>query len=148
MDTQAEEAANLYCSIFPNSKILKTTYYPEAAEAVSGKKAGTVLTVEFELEGNPFVILNGGPDFKLNESVSFSVPCETQEEIDHYWNSLTADGGQESQCGWLKDKFGVSWQIVPAKIGEWLEKNPEKVMAAFLPMQKLDMAAIEAAANS
>ena len=146
-DSQAEDAAKLYVLLFPNSKILNVSHYPEATEEVSGKKAGTVMTVEFELDGQHFLALNGGPLFKFNESVSFMIPCETQEEIDHYWNGLIADGGEESQCGWLKDKFGLSWQVVPSHMSELISKNPEKVTAAFLQMKKMDIATLEAAAN-
>ncbi|MBX4210830.1 VOC family protein [Candidatus Parcubacteria bacterium] len=149
-DTQAEEAAKLYTSIFKNSKILSVARYPKSAEAVSGQKAGTVMTVEFELEGQRFLALNGGPMFKFNESVSFMVNCKDQKEIDFYWEKLTADGGQESQCGWLKDKFGLSWQIVPEELGKIMSSNPaksEKVMAELLKMKKLDINKLKEAAK-
>jgi predicted 3-demethylubiquinone-9 3-methyltransferase (glyoxalase superfamily) len=124
-DGQAKAAAEFYCTVFPNSKIIND----------SG------MVVNFELNGSYFMGLNGGPHFKFNEAVSFVITCENQEEIDHYWNKLTADGGQESQCGWLKDKFGLSWQVVPAILGE-LMSHPEKgqkVMQAFLKMKKFDI---------
>ena len=151
-DNKAEEAAKLYTSIFKDGRINYVSRYPEAATEVSGKPAGSVLTVEFEIEGNTFVALNGGPDFKFNESVSFIVECDDQDEIDYYWDRLTADGGEESQCGWLKDKFGVSWQITPRRLNEMIrDPNPAKVeavTAAFLPMRKLDLATIERAYES
>jgi predicted 3-demethylubiquinone-9 3-methyltransferase (glyoxalase superfamily) len=147
-DDQAEEAARFYTSIFKNSRILNTTKYPEAARAVSGKPAGSVMTVDFELDGQKFVALNGGPEFKFNESISLIVECEDQQEIDYYWEKLTA-GGEESVCGWLKDRFGVSWQVVPKKLDEMLRDNDqtkvEAVTAAFLSMRKLDLPTIERA---
>ena len=109
----AEEAARFYCSVFKNSKMGRISYYPDAGEAIHGKPANSVMTVEFELEGMPFLGLNGGPHFTFDEAVSFQVPCKTQDEIDYYWKALTADGGQEGPCGWLKDKFGLSWQVFP-----------------------------------
>jgi predicted 3-demethylubiquinone-9 3-methyltransferase (glyoxalase superfamily) len=141
-DDQAEEAANFYTSIFKNSRVIATTRYPRAAEEVSGKRAGSVMTVEFELDGERFVALNGGPDFKFNESISFVVECEDQAEIDYFWGKLT-EGGEESVCGWLKDKFGLSWQIVPKALGDML-KDPdgekvEAVTATFLKMKKLEI---------
>ncbi|MDB5163446.1 MAG: 3-demethylubiquinone-9 3-methyltransferase [Candidatus Saccharibacteria bacterium] len=148
-DTQAEAAAKLYTSIFKNSKITNTTQYPQSAEEVSGKSEGTVMTVAFELDGVSFTALNGGPNFTFNESVSFVVNCESQEEVDEYWNKLTADGGQESQCGWLKDKFGLSWQIVPTAMGEILsDPDPAKAdraMKAMLQMKKIVIADLEKA---
>lgn len=136
-DDQAEEAAKFYTSVFKNSKVTATTRYPKAAEEVSGKKAGSVMTVEFELDGQPFLALNGGSDFKFSEAVSFAVECADQAEIDYYWDKLTA-GGEESVCGWLKDKFGLSWQVVPKMLSEML-RNPdaekvEAVTATFLKM--------------
>src|SRR5882757_7885388 len=113
-DSQAEEAAKFYTSIFKGSKILKTSHYTEAGREQHGRKPGSVMTVEFSLAGQTFTALNGGPIFKFTEAVSFQVMCETQDEIDHFWSKLTADGGSESQCGWLKDKFKLSWQIVPS----------------------------------
>ena len=147
-DTQAEEAANFYISIFPNSKIRGVTRYDEAGEKVAGRPRGSVMTVPFELDGQEFVALNGGPVFTFTEAISFVVNCETQEEVDRFWNRLSA-GGQEVQCGWLKDRFGVSWQIVPTVLPEMLQDpDPEKakrVMAAMLKMIKLDIAALKRA---
>src|ERR1051325_6158205 len=114
-DTQAEEAAKFYCSIFKNSKITEISRYPEAGQHAHGKPAGTVMVAAFELDGQPFTALNGGPQFKFDEAVSFQVACESQAEIDHYWSKLT-EGGQEGPCGWLKDKFGLSWQGFPAAV--------------------------------
>jgi predicted 3-demethylubiquinone-9 3-methyltransferase (glyoxalase superfamily) len=148
-DDQAEEAVKVYTSIFKNSKTGRILRYDEEAAKASGRPAGSVLTVEFELDGQKFVALNGGPQFKFNESISFVVNCETQEEVDYYWQKLTAGGGQESQCGWLKDKFGVSWQITPSVLINMLhDKDPEKagrVMNAMLQMQKIDIAKLKAA---
>jgi predicted 3-demethylubiquinone-9 3-methyltransferase (glyoxalase superfamily) len=147
-DDQAEEAATFYTGIFPNSKILRTTYYPEAAQEVSGKRPGSVLTVEFELDGQKFVALNGGPDFKFSEAISFMIPCKDQKEIDYYWDRLT-DGGEESMCGWLKDRFGLSWQIVPVALPKLLFASDRaaagRAMQAMLRMRKIDIAALEAA---
>ena len=145
---QAEEAANFYVSLFKNSRITKISHYPEEGTETTGRPAGSVMTVEFELEGQKFTALNGGPHFKFDEAVSFVVNCETQEEIDNYWEKLTADGGQESQCGWVKDKFGLSWQITPTMMGELYEGTPEqsdRVMNAMLQMKKLDIAKLKAA---
>ena len=144
-DDQAEEAVQFYTSIFKNSKVGKILRYGEEAARVSqsGQPVGSVLTIEFEIEGQKFTALNGGPDFKFNESISFVVNCDTQKEVDCFWKKLTADGGQESQCGWLKDKFGVSWQVVPTVLIEMLrDKNSEKserVMKAMLQMQRIDI---------
>jgi len=142
-DDQAEEAAKFYTSVFKNSKVGKITRYGEAAEKAAGRPAGSVMTVEFELEGQKFTALNGGPVFKFNESISFVVNCDTQEEVDYFWEKLTAGGGQESECGWLKDKFGLSWQVVPRALIDMLEdkdpKKSERVMKAKLQMQKLDI---------
>lgn len=149
-DSEAEEAANLYVSIFKNSKITNTSYYTKSSEEVSGKPANTVLTVEFELEGTPYTALNGGPLFKFSEAVSFQIPCDDQEEVDYYWEKLTADGGQESQCGWLKDKFGLSWQVVPNALPRLLSSDDsgvrERVMGAMMKMKKIVVADLEAAA--
>ena len=137
-DNNAEEAANFYVSIFKNSKVLNISRYGDAGP---GPK-GTVLTVAFELDGQKFTALNGGPQFKFTEAVSFVVTCETQEEIDYFWEKLSA-GGAESQCGWLKDKYGLSWQVVPTIIGELIsETDPERsnrVMQEILKMQKLEI---------
>jgi predicted 3-demethylubiquinone-9 3-methyltransferase (glyoxalase superfamily) len=139
-DTQAEEAANFYTSIFKNSKIETISRYGKEGFEAHGMKEGTVLTVTFQINGQPFTALNGGPIFKFTEAVSFQVFCDTQEEIDNYWNKLT-DGGEESQCGWLKDKFGVSWQIVPSILPE-LMSDPARagrVTNAFMQMRKFDI---------
>jgi predicted 3-demethylubiquinone-9 3-methyltransferase (glyoxalase superfamily) len=146
-DTEAEEAAEFYCSIFPNSKILNIARYTEAGP----REAGMVMTVDFELNGNRFTAINGGPEFKFDEAVSFLITCEDQDEIDHYWEELIADGGRESMCGWLKDKYGLSWQVVPEGFEEiFADPDPEKAkrtMEALLKMRKLDVAALRAAAE-
>lgn len=143
-DTQAEEAAKFYTSIFKNSKITAIARYPEGSPG----PAGTVMMVGFELDGQPFTALNAGPIFKFNESISFVVHCETQEEVDEYWEKLL-EGGQESQCGWLKDKFGLSWQITPNALIEMLQdKDAEKskrVMQAMLQMRKIDIGTLKQA---
>jgi predicted 3-demethylubiquinone-9 3-methyltransferase (glyoxalase superfamily) len=148
-DDQSEEATKFYTSIFKNSKVGKITRYGESAEKAAGRPAGSVMTVEFELEGQKFTALNGGPVFKFNESISFVVNCDTQEEVDSFWEKLSADGGQESQCGWLRDKFGVSWQVVPTVLIEMLQdkdsEKSERVMKAMLQMQKLDIKKLNAA---
>ncbi|MCC6643627.1 VOC family protein [Candidatus Peregrinibacteria bacterium] len=136
-DNQAEEAMNLYLSIFPNSKQLTIARYPEGSPGV----AGTVMTCSFELNGFTFTALNGGPVFKFTEAISFVVNCKDQAEIDHYWNALTTDGGEESQCGWLKDKFGVSWQIVPENIDTLVSKP--SAMQAMLKMKKIVISDLE-----
>ena len=137
-DNQAEEAANHYVSIFPRSKILKAARYGEAGP---GPK-GTVMTISFELDGKTFMALNGGPHYKLNEAVSFVIDCKTQEEVDNYWGKLSA-GGEESQCGWLKDKFGLSWQVVPTILNELMgDPDPKKsgrVVEAMMKMGKLQI---------
>ena len=142
-DRQAEEAANFYTSIFKNSKIVKVARYGEAGP---GPK-GTAMTVVFQLEGQDFIALNGGPHFKFNEAVSFSIECQTQQEVDEFWSKLTSGGGQESQCGWLKDRFGLSWQVVPTILGQLLSdpKKSESVMAALLKMKKLDIEGLKQA---
>ena len=148
-DDQAEEAVNFYTSLLKNSKIGRILSYTEEAAEKSGRPVGSVLTIEFEIEGQKFVALNGGPLFKFNESVSFVINCETQEEVDYFWEKLTADGGEESQCGWLKDKFGLSWQVTPTVLIDMLhDKDPEKaerVMKAMLQMQKIEIPKLEAA---
>lgn len=145
-DSQAEEAAKFYLSIFKNSKIVAVTHYGDAGP---GPK-GSVMTVRFELNGEEFVALNAGPMFKFTEAISFVVNCETQEEIDYFWDQLSA-GGEKSQCGWLKDKFGLSWQVVPAALGDLVGgKDPAKsdrVMKAIMQMEKLDLATLERAAK-
>ena len=143
-DNQAEEAANFYVSIFKNSKIKERTYY--TGEEPLGTK-GSVMTMAFELNGQEFVALNGGPRFKFTEAISFVINCETQEEIDYYWDKLTSGGGEEVQCGWLADKYGLSWQVVPANLATWA-KDPagfQRVMHAVMPMKKLDMATLQRA---
>src|SRR5437667_9225977 len=150
-DNQAEEAVKLYTSIFKDSKIGKITRYGEAGEKVAGRPSGSVMTIEFEVEGQKFTALNGGPQFKFNESISFVVNCGTQEEVDYFWDKLTADGGQESQCGWLKDKFGLSWQVVPSRAIELLKDKDtaksQRVMQAIMPMKKIDISKLEEAAE-
>lgn len=148
---EAEAAATFYTGIFPNSRITTITRYPEAGHEVHGRPAGSVLTVEFELNGQPFTALNGGPAFTFNEAVSFQILCDSQEEIDRYWAQLTPGGDPKAQqCGWLKDKFGLSWQVVPKGMAEMLnQQDPEKAnraMAAMLQMKKIDIAALERAA--
>ncbi len=149
-DNQAEEAAQFYTSIFKNAKIGKTLRYDKASAEVSGQKEGSVLTVEFTILGQDFLAMNGGPIFKFTEAVSFMVPCADQKEVDELWEKLTADGGSESQCGWLKDKFGLSWQIVPTRLTELLSgpdpKKAQGAMKAMLTMQKIVIADIEKAA--
>jgi predicted 3-demethylubiquinone-9 3-methyltransferase (glyoxalase superfamily) len=146
-DTEGEEAANFYTSVFKNSKVLEVTRYGEAGP----RPAGTVMTVSFVLDGQEFVALNGGPDFKFNEAVSFLVNCETQEEVDEYWTRLTADGGEPGPCGWLKDKYGLSWQIVPSALNELLsDPDPgrsQRAMKAMLQMSKIEIEALRKAAD-
>jgi len=146
-DGKAEEAAQFYISIFKKSKILNVARYGEEGERVAGKPKGSVMTVAFEIAGQKFVALNGGPEFKFNEAISFVVNCKTQTEIDYFWKKLSANG--RGQCGWLKDKFGVSWQIVPAILPELLsDKNAvklQRVMEALLQMEKLDIARLKQA---
>lgn len=149
-DDQAEEAAHFYTSIFGNSRIGAISRYPGAGQDIHGKAAGSVMTVTFELEGQPFIALNGGPAFRFNEAISFQVGCESQQEIDYYWEQLSAGGDAAAQqCGWLKDRYGVSWQIVPAKLDELLGgSSPERsgrVMGALLQMKKLDIQALQRA---
>jgi len=143
-DSNAEEAVNFYSSIFKNSKIGNISRYGEAGYEIHGKPAGTVLTIEFELNGQAFTALNGGPIFRFNEAISFQVSCESQEELDYYWEKLSEGGDRKAQqCGWLKDKYGVSWQIVPTVLGKLLQdkdaKKSESVMKALLQMKKLDI---------
>ena len=143
-DDEAEEAANFYVSVFKGSKIGDVTRYGKEGYEIHGKEAGTVMTVEFEIEGQKFLALNGGPIFKFNESISFQVHCETQEEVDYYWKKLSEGGDKKAQvCGWLKDKYGLSWQIVPTILPKMLkDKDTEKsqrVMKAMLQMHKLDV---------
>ena len=146
-DDNGKEAAEYYVSVFPNSKITNITHYGEAGPG----EPGSVLTVSFVLDGTPFTIINGGPQFTFDEAVSFEISCADQAEIDYYWDTLTADGGEESQCGWLKDKFGLSWQVVPegweALFNDADPARANRAMQAMLGMQKLDIAALEAAAD-
>jgi predicted 3-demethylubiquinone-9 3-methyltransferase (glyoxalase superfamily) len=148
-DNNAEEAVNSYVAIFKNSKVGKVTRYNEASAKAAGRPEGSVMTMEFQLEGQNFVAINGGPHFKFTEAISFVVDCETQEEVDYFWEKLTADGGQESQCAWLKDRYGLSWQIVPRVLIEMLgDKDAQKaqrVMAAMLQMKKIDIATLKRA---
>src|SRR5437773_11712757 len=149
-DHQAEEAVKFYTSIFKNSRIGKIARYGEEAEKIAGRPKGSVMTVEFQLEGQEFVALNGGPHFKFTEAISFVVNCQTQEEVDYYWEKLS-EGGKEVQCGWLKDKFGLSWQIVPTVLGELLSDKDalksQRVMEAMLQMVKLDIKKLKQAAE-
>ena len=144
-DTEAEEAAEFYVSLFPNSKVGKVSRYGEAGP----REAGTVMTVEFELDGQPFVGLNGGPTFKFNEAVSFQIACDSQEEVDEFWSKLS-EGGQQGPCGWLKDRFGLSWQVVPTRLTELLQdpdqEKAQRVMAAMLQMGKIEIEPLERAA--
>ncbi len=148
-DDNAEEAVNFYVSIFKNSKVVTITRYSEAAAQAAGRPKGSVMTAAFQLEGQNFVALNGGPHFKFTEAISFVVNCETQEEVDYFWEKLTADGGQESQCAWLKDKYGLSWQIVPKILIELLQdkdaQKAQRVMNAMLQMKKIDIATLRRA---
>lgn len=147
-DDKAEEAVNLYVSIFKNSKVVSISRYGEEGAEASGRPRGTVMTVTFQLEGQEFIALNGGPHFKFTEAISFLVNCETQEEIDQLWEKLS-EGGEKGQCGWLKDKFGLSWQIAPRILGEMVQdKDPEKskrVMKAMLQMKKIDIKTLQEA---
>ncbi len=149
-DGQAEEAAAFYTGIFSNSRILRVTRYGDAGQDVHGQKPGTVMTVEFELDGQPFTALNGGPLFKFNEAVSFQVMCETQKEIDYYWDKLAAGGDPKAQqCGWLKDRYGMSWQVVPRALIEMFtdpkSAQYQRVMETLLKMKKLDIEKLQEA---
>jgi predicted 3-demethylubiquinone-9 3-methyltransferase (glyoxalase superfamily) len=145
-DTEAEEAARFYVSVFPNSRVVNVSHYTEAGP----RPAGSVMTVEFELDGHPFVGINGGPEFTFDEAVSFQITCETQEEIDGYWERLT-EGGEEGVCGWCKDRFGLSWQVVPRGMEEVFSgpdpARAERAMRAMFEMRKIDLAALRAAAE-
>jgi len=144
-DDEAEEAVNFYVSIIPHSKVLRTSHYGEGGP----KPKGSVLVVEFELDGQRFMALNGGPEFKFNESVSFLVECETQEELDGYWEELVSNGGTPVQCGWLRDKYGLAWQVVPTALGEMLKDKDagraNRVMQAMLKMVKIDIRTLKEA---
>lgn len=148
-DNQAEEAAKFYTSIFKNSKINDITRYGKAGFEFHGRPEGSVMTVAFELDGDSFVALNGGPMFQFNEAISLIINCENQSEVDYFWNKLTADGGEPSQCGWLKDKYGVSWQVVPEGLQRLLTNSEpeqkERVMKALMTMSKLDLNQLEQA---
>ena len=148
-DNQAEAAARFYTSVFKHSKLGSITKYGDAGSQASGRPKGSTMTVEFELAGQKFLGLNGGPEFKFSEAISFVVNCEDQKEVDDYWTKLTSGGGSESVCGWLKDRFGLSWQVTPTVLNEMLtDEDPEKaerVMAALMHMRKIDLAALEAA---
>lgn len=145
-DTQAEQAAAFYVSVFPNSRIITKAHYTEAGP----RPAGMVMTVEFELDGQRFLAINGGPDFSLNEAVSFAIMCETQEDVDYYWERLS-DGGKEGRCGWLKDRYGLSWQVVPSGMDElFADPHPERAqraMKAMFGMSKLDIVKLRRAAD-
>ena len=145
-DTESEEAADFYVSLFKNSRIVNVTHYPEGAP----REAGMVMTVEFELDGQRFVGINGGPDFKFDEAVSFQIDCEDQDEVDYYWERLS-EGGEEGPCGWVKDRFGLSWQVVPTGMEElFADPDParaQRAMQAMLGMKKLDVAALRSAAD-
>ena len=152
-DNQAEEAARFYIGIFRNSRITKVSRYGEAGHEIHGKPAGSVLTVAFELDGQPFTALNGGPMFKFNEALSLQIYCDTQEELDYYWEKLGAGGNPNAQqCGWLKDRYGVSWQVVPTVVEDLMtDPDPvkvDRVMKALLQMKKLDMAVLKKAYGS
>ena len=142
-DTQGEDAARFYVDLFPNSRLGSTVPYAQ------GERAGQPMTVDFELNGSKFVALNGGPDFTFSEAISFQIPCADQAEVDHYWNALIAGGGEEGPCGWLRDRYGLSWQIVPRALTELLSDpdraKSQRVMAAMLEMGKIDVAELERA---
>jgi predicted 3-demethylubiquinone-9 3-methyltransferase (glyoxalase superfamily) len=149
-DDQAEEAAKFYTAIFHNSQITRITRYGEAGHEIHGRRAGTVMAVAFELDGHAFTALNGGPMFKFNEAISFQVSCETQEEVDYYWEKLSEGGERNAQqCGWLKDKYGASWQVVPNVLLEMLadpdSEKSERVMKSILQMKKIDIGALKRA---
>lgn len=147
-DNQVMDAAKFYVSVFKNSKILNDSHYGDEGQEITGKPKGEVMVVQFELDGQKFSALNGGPHFKFTEAISFLIDCKDQEEVDYYWNKLS-EGGQESQCGWLKDKFGLSWQVVPEALSELMsdpdEAKSDRVMAAMLKMTKLDAATLKKA---
>jgi predicted 3-demethylubiquinone-9 3-methyltransferase (glyoxalase superfamily) len=149
-DSEAEEAVKFYVGIFRNSKIGKIARYPKEAAEKIGQPPGSVMTVEFTLDRVEFVALNGGPMYKFTEAISFSVNCETQDEIDYFWEKLSADGGSTGPCGWLKDKFGLSWQVSPVVLGDMLsdpdKAKAERVMTAMMEMDKIDIAALKRAA--
>jgi predicted 3-demethylubiquinone-9 3-methyltransferase (glyoxalase superfamily) len=145
-DTEAEEAADFYTSVFKDSRVTRTTYFGEAGP----REAGMVMTVEFELQGQRFVAINGGPEFKFTEALSLEIACESQDEVDYYWERLS-EGGEEGPCGWLKDRYGLSWQVVPTVLNELVSdpdrQRADRAMAAMLQMGKLDIAALQKAAD-
>ena len=147
-DTEAEEAAKFYCSVFKNSRISKVSRYVNEGQEIHGKPAGSVMAVEFELDGQKFAALNGGPQFKFDEAISFQVHCKDQAEVDYFWDKLSA-GGKEVACGWLKDRFGLSWQVVPGVLYDMLldpdQEKVKRVTKAFLRMKKFDIAALKRA---
>ncbi len=145
-DSEAEDAAKFYCEIFPNSRITHVAHYGKAGFEIHRRPAGSVMSVVFELAGQKFTAINGGPLFKFNEAVSFQVMCDTQAEIDHYWNKLTAGGDPKAQqCGWLKDRFGLSWQVIPRRMPDFSTPAGQRMMSTFLTMKKIDIAALERA---
>ncbi len=145
-DTESEEAAEFYVSVFPNSKITNVSYYGEAGP----RPAGTVVTVDFVLDGQEYTAINGGPEFSFDEAISFLINCADQDEVDYYWTKLS-EGGEEGPCGWLKDRYGLSWQVIPADLGELLsdpdQGRSQRAMKAMLAMKKIDVAALHAAAD-
>ena len=149
-DSQAQEAVDFYLSVFKDGKIHSMSRYPEGGQEIHGRPAGMVMTIAFELKGQQFVALNGGPGYPFTDAVSLVVNCDSQEEIDYFWEKLAADGGEPNVCGWLRDKFGMPWQIVPSKVWEWLNGDDpamvKRVTSAVWQMEKLDLAALERAA--
>ena len=149
-DTEAEDAARFYTGIFKDSRMGAISHFPEAGQEVTGKPPGSVMTVEFELNGQTFIALNGGPHFKFNESISFEIECADQAEVDYYWDRLCEGGDPAAQqCGWLKDKFELSWQVVPTALGEMMSHpeagNSDRLMEAFIKMRKIDIESLEKA---
>ncbi|HVT51977.1 MAG TPA: VOC family protein [Dongiaceae bacterium] len=148
-DDRAEEAARFYVSVFKDAKMGSVNHYPDSGQETHGKKAGSVMVAEFSIGEHKFVCLNGGPQFKFTEAISLMIPCKDQKEIDYYWETLTANGGQEGPCGWLKDKYGLSWQVFPETVMKMLNdpdrKRAKRVMDAFMTMHKFDVAEIERA---
>jgi len=147
-DSEAEEAANFYVSVFGNARIINVARYPNEGQEIHGKDAGSAMAVDFELFGQRFVGLNGGPQFKFSEAISFQLYCVSQEEVDYFWSKLT-EGGEEGPCGWLKDRYGLSWQVVPVVLLQMMTdadpRKPQRVMKAFLQMKKFDIAALQRA---
>jgi predicted 3-demethylubiquinone-9 3-methyltransferase (glyoxalase superfamily) len=148
-DSNAEEAVRFYASVFQNSRVGELTHYTKESSNASGQPEGSVMTIAFELDGQAFTAINGGPHFKFNEAVSFVIGCSNQAEIDYYWDKLSEGGDPESHvCGWLKDRYGLSWQVTPASLPELMKKNGANVMKAVLKMKKIDLAELERAAGS